>query len=69
MTMLNAYLLTGIANLIKKPPLWDMSVDQMSLMKQGFKIDGSKVERELGMTYTPIRSAFKEAVESFQDEK
>lgn len=66
MVMLNAYLLTGIANLIKKPPLWDMSVDQMKLMKQGFRIDGSKVERELGMTYTPIRDALKEAIESFE---
>ncbi len=69
MVMLNAYFLTGIANLIKKPPLWDMSVDQMKLMKQGFKIDGSKVERELGMTYIPIKTAIKEAIESFQDEK
>jgi len=65
-TVLTSYMLTGIANLIKKPPLWDMSVDQISLMKQGFKIDGSKVERELGITYTPIHDGIKEAIDSFK---
>ncbi len=53
-TMMNAYLLTGLANLIKKPPLWDMSVDQMKVMKTGFSVDGSKAERELGINYAPI---------------
>jgi hypothetical protein len=33
-------------------------------MKQGFAIDGSKAERELGLTYTPIRRALQEAVAS-----
>lgn len=35
-TIMTSYMLTGLANLIRKPPLWDMSVDQISLMKQGF---------------------------------
>ncbi|MFC1528026.1 hypothetical protein ACFL5D_04730 [Candidatus Neomarinimicrobiota bacterium] len=42
---MTSYLLTGIATLIRKSPIWDMSVDQISLMKQDFKIDGSKAER------------------------
>jgi len=53
-TMMNAYLLTGLANLIKKPPLWDMSVDQMKVMKAGFNVDGTKAEKELGINYIPI---------------
>ena len=53
-TMMNAYLLTGLANLIKKPPLWDMSVDQMKVMKAGFNVDGTKAEKELGLKYTSI---------------
>jgi dihydroflavonol-4-reductase len=65
LTMLNAYLLTGLANLIRKPPIWDMSVDQISLMKQGFKVDGGKAERELGFTYTPVRIGIKDAIASF----
>jgi dihydroflavonol-4-reductase len=67
MTVMTSYLLTGISNLIRKSPIWDLSVDQISLMKQDFKIDGSKTERELGITYTPIRDAIKEAIESFKE--
>ncbi len=53
-TMMNAYLLTGLANLIKKPPLWDMSVDQMKVMKTGVRVDGIKAEKELGIKYAQI---------------
>jgi len=67
MTVMNSYLLTGIANVIRKPPLWDLSVDQISLMKQGVKIHGSKVERELGITYTPIRDGIKEGIEHLKE--
>lgn len=63
MTMMNAYLLTGIANLIKKPPLWGMAVGQMKVMKTGFSVDGSKAERELGIKYTPIQDAIRETVD------
>jgi dihydroflavonol-4-reductase len=65
-TMMNAFLLTGLANLIKKPPLWGMAIDQMKVMKVGFSIDGSKAERELGIKYTPIRVALEEAINSFK---
>jgi dihydroflavonol-4-reductase len=65
-TVATSYLLTGIANLLRKPPIWDLSVDQVSLMKQGFNIDGSKVERELGIKYTSVYDGIKEAIESFQ---
>jgi len=64
LTMMNAYLLTGLANLIKKPPLWGMSVDQMKVMKNGFSVDGSKAEKELGIKYTPIDVALKEDIGS-----
>jgi dihydroflavonol-4-reductase len=63
-TAFSARLLTLVADLIKRPPLLDLSVDQVALMKQGFAIDGSKAERELGLTYTPIRRALQEAVAS-----
>lgn len=64
LTMMNAYLLTGIANIIKKPPLWGMAIDQMKVMKVGFSVDGSKAERELDIKYTPIRFALEEAINS-----
>ena len=66
-TLLNAYMLTGLANLIKKPPLWGMAIDQMKVMKAGFEVDGSKAERELGIEYTPIRSALQEAINSLKE--
>ncbi|MCJ7554476.1 MAG: NAD-dependent epimerase/dehydratase family protein [Ignavibacteriaceae bacterium] len=65
-TLLNAYLLTGLANIIKKPPLWGMAIDQMKVMNAGFNADGSKAERELGIKYTPIRFALQEAIDSFK---
>jgi len=66
LTMMNAFFLTGLANLIKKPPLWGMALDQMKVMKAGFSVDGSKAERELEIKYTPIRVALEEAIESFK---
>jgi dihydroflavonol-4-reductase len=65
-TMMNAFFLTGLANLIKKPPLWGMAIDQMKVMKAGFSVDGRKAERELGIKYTPIRFALQEAIDSFK---
>ena len=66
-TMMNAFFLTGLANLIKKPPLWGMAFDQMKVMKAGFNVDGSKAEKELGIKYTPIRFALEEAIDSFKN--
>jgi len=63
---INARLLTFLANLIKKPPLWGMSVDQIRVMKEGVKANGIKAERELGITYSSVRVALEEAITSFQ---
>jgi dihydroflavonol-4-reductase len=62
LVLTSAYLLTGISNLIKKPPVWDMAVSQMKTMKEGFMADGSKAERELGIKYTPIKTAVEEEI-------
>jgi dihydroflavonol-4-reductase len=66
LVMVNAALLTGLASLIKKPPPWGMSIDQMRVMREGFCVDGSKVERELCVSYTPIRIAIEEAIASYR---
>jgi len=65
LAMLGAYLLTGLANLVRKPPILDMSVDQMRLMKQGLQVDGDKATRELGLSYMPIHAALEEQVEQW----
>jgi len=33
-------------------------------MKEGFRVDGSKAERELGFSYTPFRTALEEKIAS-----
>ncbi len=66
LTMVNAAFLTGIANMIKKPPPWGMSLDQMRVMRAGFRADGSKAVRELCISYTPIRVAIEEAIASYR---
>jgi hypothetical protein len=34
----------------------------MKTMKEGFILDGSKAEKELGIVYTPIRKALEEQI-------
>jgi dihydroflavonol-4-reductase len=65
--MMNARFLTWLANLIKKPPIWGMAIDQIRTMKEGVQADGSKAERELGVSYTSIRIALEEAIASYRE--
>lgn len=65
LVMFQAALLTRLADITKKP-LSQMSSDAMRMAKEGFQFDGSKAERELGITYTPIRVAIEEAVASYR---
>ena len=62
----NARLLTLLADITKKPPLWGMAMDQIRTMKEGAEADGSKAAREFGITYTPIRVAIEEAIASYR---
>jgi len=62
--MAGATLLTKVADLTGRPPLLGMSKDTMRNLKEGAIFDGSKAERELGVTYTPIREALEEEVAS-----
>jgi dihydroflavonol-4-reductase len=66
LAMANAMLLTLLADIVKKPPLLGMALDQIRTMKEGAEVDGSKAERELGITYTPIRVALEEAIASYE---
>jgi dihydroflavonol-4-reductase len=60
-----SYLFTGLANLLRRPPLWGLSVDAAHTLRNGFVFDGSKAERELGIVYTPVRKAVEDAVASY----
>ena len=61
-----AHLLTALAGVIRRPPLWGLSSDAARTLSNGFRCDGSKAERELGIHYTPIRKAMEEAVASYR---
>jgi dihydroflavonol-4-reductase len=67
LTLFNARFLTLVSDIIKKPPLWGMAIDQINVMIAGARADGSKAERELGIEYMPIRTALEEAIASFRD--
>ncbi len=64
LAMAGAALATKVADLTGKPPFSGMAVDSLRNMKEGGVFDGSKAERELGITYTPIRVAIEEEVAS-----
>jgi dihydroflavonol-4-reductase len=64
-TVLTSTLATWAADLTKKPPRIP-PVDYIKEIREGCRFDGSKAEKELGLTYAPIRDALKEAIESLQ---
>ena len=66
LAMANAMLLTGLADIIKRPPILGLALDQIRTMKEGAEADGSKAERELGIEYTPVRIAIEEAITSYK---
>jgi len=63
-TALTAALLTRLSEITKRPPPWGMSADQAGMAEAGFEFDGRKAEKDLGISYTPIRVAIQETVES-----
>ena len=64
LTVLSAKLLTALSRVIKKPPVLDLAIDQIQVMNLGFVLDASKVERDLGLHYSPVRKGVEDAVES-----
>jgi dihydroflavonol-4-reductase len=56
------WLLTPLSNLVKRPPLWGLSNDQVRMLRDGFVFDGSKAERELGINYRPVKDAVADSV-------
>jgi dihydroflavonol-4-reductase len=66
LTMSFAALLTALSGLTRRPPPWGMALDQMRTMKEGAFVDGGKAARELGIEYTPIRTAIEQAVASLR---
>lgn len=62
-----SYLMTRIADITRKPPLLDYEVVKM--LQDDWLVDGSIVERELGLTYTPVRLAIDELASSMREKE
>jgi hypothetical protein len=58
----NAFFLTALANLTKRPPLWGLSTDLVRSSLTPLKSDGAKAERELGQSYKPVRQTIEECI-------
>ncbi|MBI9049859.1 MAG: NAD-dependent epimerase/dehydratase family protein [Anaerolineaceae bacterium] len=62
-------LLSSMSWLTKKPPLWGMSLDQTRTFSNGFQCDGSKAERQLGVSYRPVRESLTDLVHWIQEHR
>ena len=58
----NALLLTALANLIQRPPLWGMAADAIATLSHGIAANGEKAQRDLGVRYRPIRETLEDAI-------
>ncbi|MBT4096145.1 MAG: hypothetical protein HOE86_00780 [Gemmatimonadetes bacterium] len=66
-SLLSARLLTGIAQLTGWSPPFGLSTDVARTMIGGVQADGSRVCRDLGLTYTELRVAVEEAVAALDE--
>lgn len=57
-----AGLLTGLAKLTGRPPLFGLSLDEVNTMLHAVVFDGSKAARELGVVYKTVREAVRAEV-------
>jgi len=65
--ILASYLFSAIARVLRRSPWWGLSVDAAWTLSKGFVFDGRKAERELGVSYVPIRLALEEAVRFYRE--
>ena len=66
-SLLSARLLTGIAQLTGWSPPFGLSTDVARTMIGGVQADGSRVCRDLGLTYTELRVAVEDAVAALDE--
>ncbi len=54
------------ARLTERPPL--LAADTFRVTAHGFRVDGSKAARELGLSYTPIEESLRRAIEWYWEQ-
>lgn len=62
-----SYLFTTIAGFTGRAPWWGLSIDAARTLRAGFRFEAAKSERELGISYSPIRLALEEAVKFYRE--
>ncbi|ASN82358.1 NAD-dependent epimerase/dehydratase family protein [Deinococcus ficus] len=55
----------AVSRVTGRPPLLGLSPDTARHLSQGFRFDSDKAERELGLTYTPVREALRADIATF----
>jgi dihydroflavonol-4-reductase len=60
-------ILTIFSDLVKVPPLYGLSKDQVSAMISDSRCSGEKAERELGIKYTSIQNSLQDAIKIYQN--
>jgi dihydroflavonol-4-reductase len=62
MARLTARVLTGLSTITGRPPLWGLSTDVARTLAHSIQADGTRVERDLGLQYTDIRTAVADTI-------
>ena len=66
-SVLSARLLTAVSDLTGHAPPFGLSADVARTMIGGVQADGSRICRDLGLTYTDVRVVVEEAVAALED--
>ncbi len=61
-----AAVLTWLADVARRPPAWGLSLDAVRTLRAGLRVEGGRVQRELGLPYTPVRRALEDAVSTIR---
>lgn len=61
-----AHVLTALADITQRPPLWGMAADFARTAREGMIADGTKVQRVLGIMYTPIKDALADEIDAIR---
>lgn len=59
-----SWVLTAVANIFKRPPIWDLSKEQALTMANGFNASGYRGRTTLGVHFMDIKHALKEFIEN-----
>jgi dihydroflavonol-4-reductase len=63
LALLSAFFITKVADIIKKPPIWGMAIDQIKTIKEDIILEECKTEKELKIKYHSIRNTISDYID------